>query len=164
LSIPFRLLIPRKHYEAMLAQAKAELPNECCGLLAGLIRASEHLADPVHPELEHPRIGRVVCRYPLVNNAASPKEYLANDRVLFHAFRDMRERGLDLLAVYHSHPVTDPEPSKKDLERNYFENVMHLIISLKADEAVVRGWWLSDRDYREAEWEWMVAEPENREP
>ena len=35
LSIPFRLLIPREHYGAMVVQAKAELPNECCGLLAG---------------------------------------------------------------------------------------------------------------------------------
>jgi proteasome lid subunit RPN8/RPN11 len=97
-------------------------------------------------------VGRVLQRYALVNNAASPKEYLANDRTLFNAYRDMREQGLDLLAVYHSHPVTDPVPSKTDLERNYFEDVMHLIISLKTDELVMRGWWLGERDYNEAEW------------
>src|SRR5207253_7450141 len=97
----------------MVAQAKAELPNECCGFLAGLV--------------EEAKVGRVHERYPLVNNAASPTEYLANDRTLFNAYRDMRARGLDLLAVYHSHPVTEPVPSKTDLERNYFIDVMHLI-------------------------------------
>src|SRR5260370_2739731 len=39
LSMPFRLRIPRNHYDAMVAQAMAELPNECCGLLAGLVEA-----------------------------------------------------------------------------------------------------------------------------
>jgi proteasome lid subunit RPN8/RPN11 len=147
LSIPFRLLIPRRHYNAMVAQAKAELPNECCGLLAGLVELSN--------------LGRVLQRYALINNAASPREYLADDRTLFDAYRDMHARGLDLLAVYHSHPVSDPVPSQKDLERNYFENVMHLIISLKLDEPQMRGWWLGETDYREAEWECIVLEPKN---
>jgi [CysO sulfur-carrier protein]-S-L-cysteine hydrolase len=142
LSIPFRLLIPRSHYYAMVVQAKAELPNECCGLLAGLMEGSQ--------------AARVLQRYPLVNNAASPTEYLANDRALFDAFRDMHERNLDLLAIYHSHPVSDPVPSKTDLARNYFENVMHLIISLKAEEPVMRGWWLEEKEYRVAEWEAML--------
>jgi proteasome lid subunit RPN8/RPN11 len=142
LSIPFRLLIPRSHYDAMVAQAKAELPNECCGLLAGVTNESQ--------------VGRVLQRYPLVNNAASPTEYLANDRTLFDAFRDMHERNLDLLAIYHSHPTSDPVPSKTDLERNYFENVVHLIISLKAREPVMRGWWLGEKEFREAEWETVL--------
>jgi proteasome lid subunit RPN8/RPN11 len=130
----------------MVAQAKAELPNECCGLLAGLV--------------DELKAGRVLQRYPLVNNVASPTEYLANDRTLFHAYRDMRDRDLDLLAVYHSHPVTEPVPSKTDLERNYFADVMHLIISLKGDEPIMRGWWLGERDYREAQWECLVDDSE----
>jgi proteasome lid subunit RPN8/RPN11 len=134
LSIPFRLLIPRSYYDAIIAQAKAELPNECCGLLAGLVL----------PQGEMASVGRVLQRYPLVNNAASPKEYLAHDRHLFDAYRDMRDRGLDLLAVYHSHPVSAAVPSKTDLERNYFDNVMHLILSLQADAPVLRGWWLGE--------------------
>ena len=64
----------------------------------------------------------------------------------------MRARGFDLLAIYHSHPVSDPVPSRTDLERNYFDGVMHLILSLKAEEPILRGWWLGEKDYREAEW------------
>jgi proteasome lid subunit RPN8/RPN11 len=139
----------------MVAQAKAELPNECCGLLAGLVHHPE-LVDAAPEDWKDVRIGLVMCRYALVNNAASPREYLANDRVLFNAYRGMRARGLELLAVYHSHPVTDPVPSKTDLERNYFEEVMHLILSLKTESLVMRGWWLGEKEYREAEW--LVAE------
>ena len=135
----------------MVVQAKAELPNECCGLLAGFVRPPEQVHTAPEEWNDRP-IGVVTCRYPLVNNAASAREYLANDRVLFNVFRDMRERGLDLLAVYHSHPVTDPVPSKTDLERNYFEEIMHLIISLKREPPVVRGWCLGEKEYREGEW------------
>ena len=53
---PFtRLLIPRSLLDAVLAHARAELPNECCGLLAGTVEEG---------------VGRVVARYPLVNELA----------------------------------------------------------------------------------------------
>src|SRR5262249_30335244 len=56
---PFRLLqVPRSLYAEMTAQAEAEAPLECCGLLAGLIEGD---------------VGRVVQRYPLINAAASPR-------------------------------------------------------------------------------------------
>ena len=144
MTTPFRLQVPSAVVRKMCAQARAEAPNECCGLLAGGV--------------DDLKVGRVRERYPLVNNAASPKEYLANDRTLFDAHRDMRTRGLDLLAIYHSHPVSDPVPSKTDIERNYFDEVMHLIISLKTGEAVMRGWWLGEGEYREAEWEAATTE------
>ena len=147
MSTPFRLVIPRSLYDRMVAQAVAELPYECCGLLAGRIVA-EGGAMPDE------RVGRVLECYPLVNAAASPVEYESEPRSMFAADRAMRQRGLDALAVYHSHPTTGPVPSRKDLERNYYgEEVVHLIISLRAGEPEVRGWWLRAKDFREAEWE-----------
>src|SRR5262249_36151743 len=104
--------MPRAIHDAMIAQAVAELPNECCGLLAAL---------PVQPGQE------VVCverHYPLINVAASPVEYLADAQSMFAAVRDMRRRGLDVVGVYHSHPTSEPAPSRKDLERNYSEDVV----------------------------------------
>ena len=130
----------------MVAQAKAELPNECCGLLAGQI-VTEDGSLPATP------VGRVIHRYPLVNAAASPVEYLSDARSLFEAVRDMHRLGLDILAIYHSHPTSEPVPSRTDLERSYGEEVLNLIISLKSDGPRVRGWWLRANDFDEAEWQ-----------
>ena len=72
----------------------------------------------------------------------------------------MTRRGLEALAVYHSHPTAAPVPSRKDLERNYWPGVVNLIISLQAAEPEVRAWWLSDEGYREAEGERVPEGPE----
>jgi proteasome lid subunit RPN8/RPN11 len=122
----------------MLAQAAAERPLECCGLLAGPAEGEEL---------------RVALCYPLINAATSPVEYESEPRSMFEAVRDMRRHGWDILAVYHSHPTSPPVPSRKDLDRRYDEGVVHLIISLQSAQPEVRGWWLSAADYREASWD-----------
>src|SRR5438552_1090553 len=99
----FRLLLPAQILRDMIAQARAELPNECCGLLAGRVEGGA---------------GRVERRYPLVNRAASPTEYDGDPKGQLAAQKDMRRLGLELLAIYHSHPTAAPVPSKKDLARN----------------------------------------------
>jgi proteasome lid subunit RPN8/RPN11 len=136
------VLLSRAIHEALLAQAVAELPNECCGLLAAAVSES----DP-------PRVVRVEQHYPLVNAAASPLEYVSDARSMFEAVRDMRRRGLDVVGVYHSHPTSEPVPSRKDLQRNYSPDVVNFIISLKDGTPRIRGWWLTAEGYREAEWE-----------
>lgn len=133
----FRLIVPRTLHDAMVAQALAEKPNECCGLLAGR-------------EVEG--VGRVEAVYPLVNGLASPVEYESEPHSMFLACRDMTRQGLDILAVYHSHPTSAPIPSKKDLARNYSEDAVSLIVSLTTDPPTVRGWWLTATDFREADW------------
>jgi len=134
----YRLSIPRPLYEAMLAHARAELPAECCGLLAGTIDGD---------------IGKVSDHFPLVNALKSPTEYESESRSMFAAHKAMRAIGTEVLAVYHSHPTSDPVPSRRDRERNYSDMVMNLIIGLKAAEPDVRGWWLSEDGAEEAFWE-----------
>ncbi len=125
-------------HEEIVAQALAELPNECCGLLGGTVEQG---------------LARVSRRYPLVNAAASPRRYEGHPREMFLAFKDMRARGLDLVAIYHSHPTSEPVPSRTDLDVNgYGEEVIHLIVSLRSTPAVTRGWSLAANDYREVAW------------
>jgi proteasome lid subunit RPN8/RPN11 len=135
----------------MLAQAVAELPNECCGLLAG--RTTQTADDAT--VFCH---GQVLRRYPLVNAAASPVEYLSDAQSMFDAVRDMRRLGLEVLAVYHSHPTSDPIPSRTDLERHYSSEVVHFIISLKTGQPEIRAWWLTDANFREADWDLVEEE------
>jgi proteasome lid subunit RPN8/RPN11 len=142
LSTPFRLEVPAPVVEEMTARAKAALPNECCGLLAGYIERQRDAAP----------VGRVVRSYALTNAAASPVEYLSEPREMFEAIRDMRRRGTDILAVYHSHPDADPVPSRNDLDRNYSTDVVNIIISLKDGAPRLEAWWLWDAGYRPADW------------
>jgi proteasome lid subunit RPN8/RPN11 len=140
--MPFRLIVPAQVYAEMVAQAVAEQPNECCGLLGGVVETCS----------DGSRVGRVVKRYPLVNEAQSPNEFFNAGKDMFAATRDMRECSLDTLAVYHSHPDGAPVPSKKDLARNWSEEVVNVIISLTTTPPTVRAWWLTETDYREAKW------------
>ncbi len=128
----------------MLAHAQAELPNECCGLLAGKPGSDIYLIE---------------ARFPLVNQAASPWQYYAETKSLFHAHRNIRQMGLDVVAIYHSHPISDPLPSQTDRDRNYSPEVPNFIISLRKDEPVMRGWWLTGKDSQETEWE--IVDPES---
>lgn len=121
----------------MIAQARAELPNECCGLLAGRMDGS---------------IARIECRFPLVNELISPTEYLSEPRSMFEAMRAIDRAGLDIVAVYHSHPTSPPIPSKTDRERNYSPDVANFIISLINDPPRVQAWWLDAERHWEADW------------
>ncbi len=124
----------------MIAQAVAEAPLECCGFLAG-------------PPVQGGDTATVEARYPLVNAAGSAVEYDADHRSLVDADKDIRRRGWDVLAVYHSHPTSHPVPSRTDLARAYWSGVVHFIISLQSPQPEVRGWWLSETEYTGAGWE-----------
>lgn len=143
--MPFRLQVPENVLAAMIAQAVAEQPNECCGLLAGVLEMTNEAAMPV---------GRVMARFPLVNALASPTRYLSEDRNLLETHKAMRKEELELLAIYHSHPTTAPIPSRTDLANNAYEDaVVHFIISLATSPPLVRGWRLTGDSYRAEEWE-----------
>jgi proteasome lid subunit RPN8/RPN11 len=132
-----RLTIPDLLVEEVIEHAWQTRPNECCGLLAGHIRDG---------------VGVITTHFPIKNALASPTEYETDARDMLFAFRHMREHGLELLAVYHSHLTSAPVPSVRDMERNtYGETVVHLIVSLAGSEPTVKGWWLGETSYREAE-------------
>ncbi|MBN9121917.1 MAG: M67 family metallopeptidase [Planctomycetes bacterium] len=135
---PFtRLDLPDALRAELIAHARGSVPLECCGLLAG------HVTDGA---------GVVAVCYPIENTARSPTEYETDPRGMLFAFRSMRERGTELLAIYHSHPASEPVPSRRDVERNtYGQSVVHVIVGFTKTGPDVRAWWLAENGYREAE-------------
>lgn len=119
--MPPALTIPRSVFDAMVAHARAELPNECCGLLAG-------------------SGDRVKNHIPLVNELASPTAFRSEPRSMLGAMKGMRAAGTEVVAIYHSHPSSDPVPSKRDVAENAYGDTIQVIIGLAEKEAVVRAW------------------------
>lgn len=127
---PARLVIPRPLLDAVVAHALEESPNECCGLLAGIVEGDIARATEVHR---------------VVNELASPTAFRTEARGLFAAYRAMRAAGTDVIAVYHSHPSSAPVPSRRDIDENtYGRCVAWLIVGLAGPEPEVGVWWLSE--------------------
>lgn len=126
--------IPRSIHDRMIAHGLAEAPHECCGLLGG--------TPP-----------RATSFHPLRNAAArSEVRYDADPVDLITALRALREAGLDVVAIYHSHPATEAVPSTVDLAQNHWGPTPRLIISLMKPAAVVRVWRLEPDAYHEIPW------------
>ncbi|MDT4967591.1 MAG: [CysO sulfur-carrier protein]-S-L-cysteine hydrolase [Acidobacteriota bacterium] len=116
--------------EEMYAQARAESPAECCGLIGGSLE------------------GRAREIYPLRNVASDPLGgYEAAPEELFAAQRSIRERGELLLGIYHSHPrSTDPVPSETDVRLAYYPSAIYFIIGLAGGAETLRAFSISQQD------------------
>ncbi len=92
-------------WAAMLAHARAAYPNECCGAMLGTTDGETKL---VHQAIaiDNAFEGAQATRYEL-----RPEDLLAADRAA-------RERQMDLIGIYHSHPDCDAYFSKTDLQNS----------------------------------------------
>jgi [CysO sulfur-carrier protein]-S-L-cysteine hydrolase len=134
------LEIPRDLHDAMVAHCLGEAPLECCGLLGGFAP-------------------RVSSFHPLRNAAASETRYDADPHDLIAAVVSLRDRGAEILAIYHSHPRWEAVPSKTDLRENHYGPVPRIIVSLLDSAPVVRVWRLDEDSYQELDWRIVDAEP-----
>ena len=109
--VPPPIRIPREILNALLQHARTNSPKESCGLLAG-------------------HNSGITNFYPTENSSPTPKtNYEINPMDLFRILREIRERNLDLKAIYHSHPTTEPTPSPTDITRAYYPQAAYIIVS-----------------------------------
>ncbi|MCA1685857.1 MAG: M67 family metallopeptidase, partial [Planctomycetia bacterium] len=88
----------------------------------------------------------------LRNSDASETRYNADPRDLIRAVVDLRARGAEILAIYHSHPRWPAIPSRTDLRENHYGHVPRIIVSLLGPEPDVRVWRLDPETYTELPW------------
>lgn len=119
------LAIPRELRDQLIALGRAGLPNEACGLAAGASGALARL-------------------YPLTNTAASPERYEVDPLEQLTAYQAIEDDGLEIVAVYHSHPATPARPSVTDIAEAHDPNVAYVIVSFAAPEPSVRAFSISD--------------------
>jgi len=132
----------REHLEAMIDHARESAPSECCGLIGGVSKT------------------KASSLYRLRNVTAEPEvRYEAAPEDLFTAQRQMRERGEDLLAIYHSHPrAADPSPSETDVRLAYYPSATYLIIGLGGTGPVVKAFNISEREHRWDQVEYEITD------
>jgi proteasome lid subunit RPN8/RPN11 len=129
------LRISRQLLDDVIAHARAEAPNECCGMIA----ASD---------------GEAVAVHRAHNSARSPKlRYEMDPKEQYRLEMGIEDAGLDLGAIYHSHPRTEPEPSPTDVNLAMHPHALYVIVGLKGAEPDVRAWRIVDGTVTAAELE-----------
>jgi proteasome lid subunit RPN8/RPN11 len=116
----------------IVEHARRGYPAEVCGLVAG-------------------RDGVAIAAYPGRNISPTPADTYELDHDTLARVIDFEDAGLELVAIYHSHPRGPETPSPTDIARAYYSESVYLIVSLATpDQPVVRGFSITDRKAREA--------------
>lgn len=133
------LAIKKSDLQAIIAHCIGGHPNEACGLLAG-------------------KGGRVEKVYPMKNARPSPVAYEMDPEEQFRVLKDIRQAGLDLVGIFHSHPGSPAYPSGVDVEKaywpgtlfpNYPEAVYVIVTLMDREQPVVKGYSIIEGKVRE---------------
>ncbi len=113
--------LPAPLADRLIAHAREEFPNECCGLVAG------------HGDTAT----RVL---PATNAEGTPFMYVMEPREQMELMDAIDDAGEDLVAIYHSHTRSAAYPSATDVELAFFDEPLYVIVSLQdADAPVIRA-------------------------
>ena len=104
------LQISESNYQRILTQLLGLHPLEGCGLMAG-------------------RNGVVQSIYQVTNRLNSPVAFEMDPSEQLAAMLDIEDRGLEFLAIYHSHPHGPATLSSVDIKTNYYPETVQVIVS-----------------------------------
>jgi [CysO sulfur-carrier protein]-S-L-cysteine hydrolase len=119
------VVIPAAVRDEIVAHARAGLPNEACGILAGID-------------------GRVERFFPAQPDEPSPYYYRIESRDQIRIMNEIDASGLDLLGIYHSHTSSPAYPSRTDAEQAFWPDAVYVIVSLAGADPDVRGYKMHD--------------------
>jgi proteasome lid subunit RPN8/RPN11 len=120
------LALPKAFIDEMVAHAREEAPNECCGIIAG-------------------QDGRAVKLFQAKNSEASPYLYNVDPQDLFRIYRECDQRGWEFLAIYHSHTASEAYPSTTDVRLAFWPETHYVLVSLQNPQnPVVRAFRIVD--------------------
>ena len=128
-------MISRAVVDAIVGHARADHPDEACGVVAGP-------AGSDRPE-------RFV---PMVNAARSPTFYEFDSADLLRLYREMDDRDEEPVVIYHSHTATEAYPSRTDVSYASEPDAHYLLVSTRdPDHAEVRSFRIVDGEITEEE-------------
>jgi proteasome lid subunit RPN8/RPN11 len=116
--------------DQIVEQARAEAPNECCGMIA-----TEN--------------GSAVEVHPARNTAASPLRYEMDGKEQYRIQTAIADAGRELGAIYHSHTRSAPYPSQTDINLAFYPEALYLIVGVAGEEPDVRAFRIIDGEVSE---------------
>ena len=119
-----RIIISKKDVDEIIAHAREKLPNEACGLNAGVENSDERSVKEV---------------YYLTNIDASNEHFTMDPKEQLQAVKEMRAKGLKPLGNWHSHPESPSRPSEEDKRLAYDSKASYLILSLMDETPVLHS-------------------------
>jgi len=120
------LRLETAYIDEMIAHAREDAPNECCGIIAG-------------------KDGRAVKLFRAKNTEASPWRYKVDDRDLLRIFNECSDNEWDFLAIYHSHTASPAYPSPTDVRLAMWPDAYYVLVSLEdAGNPAVRAFRIQD--------------------
>jgi [CysO sulfur-carrier protein]-S-L-cysteine hydrolase len=119
--------------DEIVAHAREDLPNECCGMVGGID-------------------GEARTVYRAENAEASPLRYSIDAREQFRLMKEIEAAGEELVGIYHSHTKSAAYPSQTDVNLAGWPEAIYLIASLAGARAPdVKGFWIRDGQIADAE-------------
>jgi proteasome lid subunit RPN8/RPN11 len=120
-----------EHLEEIVAHAREDAPDECCGLVAG-------------------RDGRSARVFRMTNAAHSPLRFEVAPLEVMKTLEEIDEAGLEVGGLYHSHTRTAPYPSQTDLTyAEAWPGTPWIIVGLANGDAEVRTYRIDGADVSE---------------
>lgn len=125
------IYLKKADYDKIVSHAISELPNEACGLIAGVENGTDK------------RIEKV---YLLTNIDHSNEHFSLDPKEQLDAIKDMRKNNLVPLGNWHSHPESPSRPSEEDKRLAYDRKASYMILSLmNREEPVLNSFSVQDK-------------------
>ncbi|MFH1507585.1 MAG: M67 family metallopeptidase [Candidatus Omnitrophota bacterium] len=106
------LILKKELLRRITEHAIREFPNEACGILSG-------------------STGKVNKVYEMTNTDKSPQTFFMDAREQLKVMKEIRDRGEEMIGIYHSHVASLAYPSSHDVELALYPEVSYVIISIK---------------------------------
>ena len=135
------LEFPADLLNGLIEHARKEYPLESCGILAG-------------------KNGKITKLYSVENTKKSSSSYLMEPEEQLRVFQEIEEEGLELTAIYHSHPHSPAFPSQRDVDSAFYPDSLILIISLMDDKVPQIGAFQIEKGKIERKAVWVTEKDE----
>lgn len=106
------IILKKELLEEVITHSRKGFPDEACGILAG-------------------KDGRTEKVYEMTNADKSPATYFMDAKEQLKVMKEIRNSGLEMVGIYHSHVASPAYPSGHDVEMAFYPETSYVIVSLK---------------------------------